>query len=188
MPETATTTSLTPDTSMRDVLTSFPGAQRALFARYHIGGCQSCGFQPGETIAQICERNDRLPVDEVIRHIVDSHEDDIKILISPNELKSFLDSSEPPRLIDIRTREEFEAVHLPGSTLFSQDLLNIIFAEWPKDAIVVFYDHTGSRALDAAAYLIGHGFSCIKCLEGGIDAYAEKIDESLPRYKIEFEE
>ena len=31
---------------MRDVLEKFPGAQRALFRKYHIGGCSSCGFQP----------------------------------------------------------------------------------------------------------------------------------------------
>jgi hypothetical protein len=29
---------------MRDVLEKFPGAQRALFRRHHIGGCSSCGF------------------------------------------------------------------------------------------------------------------------------------------------
>ena len=35
---------------------AFPGARRALFARYHIGGCQSCGFSPGETLAEVCAR------------------------------------------------------------------------------------------------------------------------------------
>jgi hypothetical protein len=29
---------------MREVLEVFPGAQRALFRRYHIGGCSSCGI------------------------------------------------------------------------------------------------------------------------------------------------
>ena len=188
MLENSATALLAPETTMRDVLARFPGAQRALIARYHIGGCQSCGFQPGETLAQLCERNEQLPVDEVIAHIVDSHEGDLKILISPQELHPLLTSDNPPRLIDIRTREEFDAVHLEGARCFSQDLLNLIFAEWPKEGLVVFYDHTGSRSLDAAAYLIGHGFTKVKCLEGGIDAYAEKMDPSLTRYKIEFEE
>jgi rhodanese-related sulfurtransferase len=179
--------SLTPDTTMRDVLVQFPGAQRALFARYHIGGCQSCGFQPGETLAELCERNEQVPVHEVISHIVDSHENDARIIITPKELQALLKGESPPRLIDIRTREEFDAVYLEGAHLFSQDLLNLIFAEWPKEAVVVLYDHTGSRSLDAAAYLIGHGFTHVKCLAGGIDAYAEQIDTSLSRYKIEFE-
>ena len=38
---------------MQQVLEIFPGAQRALFRRYHIGGCSSCGFQPTETLEQL---------------------------------------------------------------------------------------------------------------------------------------
>jgi len=37
---------------MSKVLEAFPGAQRALFRRYHIGGCSSCAFRPDETLAQ----------------------------------------------------------------------------------------------------------------------------------------
>ena len=37
--------SITPQSSMGEVLEEFPGAQRALFRRYHIGGCSSCGFE-----------------------------------------------------------------------------------------------------------------------------------------------
>ena len=42
------------NSAMREVLEIFPGAQRALFRRYHIGGCSSCGFSPDETLAQLC--------------------------------------------------------------------------------------------------------------------------------------
>ena len=51
-----------------EVLAAFPGVQRALFRRYHIGGCSSCGFQPGETLEELCARNNVLPVDEVLSH------------------------------------------------------------------------------------------------------------------------
>ncbi|MEM7146180.1 MAG: rhodanese-like domain-containing protein [Verrucomicrobiota bacterium] len=103
-------------------------------------------------------------------------------------MKDLLAGPNPPRLVDIRTREEYDAVHLENAHIFSQDLLNQIFAEWPKESPIVIYDHSGSRTLDAATYLIGHGFSNVKCLEGGIDQYAAKIDPSLTRYKIEFED
>ena len=43
--------------TMTRVLEVFPGAQRALFRRYHIGGCASCAFEPGETLAGLCARN-----------------------------------------------------------------------------------------------------------------------------------
>ena len=59
---------LHPQTPMRRALEVFPGAQRALFRRYHIGGCASCGFEPEESLEGLCRRNG-LDVAEVIRHI-----------------------------------------------------------------------------------------------------------------------
>jgi len=38
--------------TMQEILGVFPGAQRALFSRYHVGGCSSCGFQPAELLTQ----------------------------------------------------------------------------------------------------------------------------------------
>ncbi|GIT04618.1 MAG: hypothetical protein CM1200mP29_00290 [Verrucomicrobiota bacterium] len=52
---------ITGDSPMQAVLQVFPGAQRALFRKYHIGGCSSCGFQPEETLARVCERNGIFP-------------------------------------------------------------------------------------------------------------------------------
>jgi hypothetical protein len=57
------------ESSMREVLEHFPGAQRARFRRYHIGGCSSCGFSPNETLAQVCTRNGNLDTAEVLAHI-----------------------------------------------------------------------------------------------------------------------
>jgi monothiol glutaredoxin len=56
---------------------------------------------------------------------------------------------------------------------------------WPKEAEIILIDHTGGRVLDAAAYFAGHGFTGIKGLKGGIDAYSEHADPSLPRYTTE---
>ena len=185
----AETAQLTIDggTEMREILDNFPGAKRALFARYHIGGCQSCSYSDDETLAEVCERNENLPVEEVISHIYSSHEEDQKILIEPGDLKDAIDGEEDVRLIDLRTREEFEAVRLPESELFSNDLLQEIFGTESKERLIVLYDHKGDRCLDAAAYLLGHGFKRTRALRGGIDAYAEIADPSLPRYRVEFE-
>ena len=75
-------------------LEHFPGAQRALFRRYHIGGCSSCGFSPNETLAEVCARNGNLDVAEVLAHIQSSHEQDAKVLISPRELAGLLKKDE----------------------------------------------------------------------------------------------
>lgn len=173
---------------MGEVLERFPGAKRALFARYHIGGCQSCSYDDTETLEEVCERNENLPVEEVIEHILAAHENDQKILLEPVDLKALLEGDEKPRLLDLRTREEFEAVTLPGSELFSNDLLQEIFGHEDKEKTIVLYDHTGDKVLDPAAYLIGHGFNNTRALRGGIDAYSQEADSSVPRYKLEFED
>ncbi len=79
---------------MKDVLAVYPGAQRALFRKYHIGGCSSCGFQPTETLEQVCARNGNLNVEEVLEHIKASHEEDAKIFISPQELAELLETGQ----------------------------------------------------------------------------------------------
>ena len=66
---TTTLESLGAGSTMREVLEAYPGAQRALFRRYHIGGCSSCGFQPSETLEQLCVRNNNLEVKEVIERV-----------------------------------------------------------------------------------------------------------------------
>ena len=173
---------------MGELLRLFPGAQRALFAKYHIGGCRSCGFSPTETLAQVCARNENIPVDEAIECIYSAYEADASLQISPKELAELLQQNPDLKMLDVRTREEHEAVHIQGSALLTQDLTQEIFASWNKDAPLVIYDHQGDKGMDAAAYFLGHGFAQTKCLAGGIDAYSLEIDSSLPRYRLEIEE
>ena len=169
---------------MSDVLAQFPGAQRALFRRYHIGGCSSCGFSPDETLAHVCERNGGLDVNEVLAHIQSSHEQDAKILISPRELADALKQDQSLRLVDVRSREEFEAVHIEGSTLLSQDVMRQIMGDGSNTKPVVVVDHQGKNGLDAAAYFMGHGLQNVRCLRGGIDAWAQEVDPEMRRYRV----
>jgi rhodanese-related sulfurtransferase len=170
---------------MRELLEQFPGAQRALFRRYHIGGCASCGFSPEETLVGVCARNDNLDVDEVAGHIVASDAVDRAMQIEPRELSDRLARGEPIHLLDIRTREEFDSVKLPGAHLFTQELMQKILADWSRTDLLVIYDHQGTRSMDAAAYFPGHGFGAIKSLRGGIDAWSAEVDSKLPRYHLE---
>lgn len=173
-----------PQSTMRDVLEEFPGAQRALFRRYHIGGCSSCGFQPEETLAQVCERNGGLDVNEVLQHIQTSHQQDARILIEPGDLKKWIERDESVRLVDVRSREEFEAVHIEGSLLLSQEIMRQIMADGSNTRPLVVVDHQGRHALDAAAYFMGHGLQNVRCLRGGIDAWAQEVDTTMRRYTL----
>jgi rhodanese-related sulfurtransferase len=46
-------------------------------------------------------------------------------------------------------------------------------------------DHQGLRAMDAAAYFLGHGFAQARALRGGIDAWSQEVDALVPRYHLE---
>src|SRR5438128_11769024 len=104
--------SVDPNITLRELLVQFPGAQRALFRRYHIGGCSSCGFAPEETLAGVCARNENLDVREVVDHIVVSDAADRAIQIEPRELAESISRGQPLHLLDVRTREEPEAAKI----------------------------------------------------------------------------
>ncbi|HTG43256.1 MAG TPA: rhodanese-like domain-containing protein [Verrucomicrobiae bacterium] len=173
------------NSTMAEVLQNYPGAQRALFRKYHIGGCSSCGFQPSETLQELCARNGSLAVAEVLEHIERSHEADLQILLEPKELAAGRSEKRAMRLLDIRTREEFEAVRIDGATLFTQEIMNEMLARWPRADLLVIYDHSGKKSMDAAAYFLGHGFTNVRALRGGIDAWSLEVDSKVRRYQLE---
>lgn len=182
-----TTFHIRPEMTMDALLAEVPGARRALFRAYHIGGCSSCGFSGQETLEQVCARNEGLAVDEVIEYLEKAAEADELVWMDPSEVKTQLEGGLPCLLLDIRTAEEFEAAKVPGSIRFSQELMQEALGSWDRAKPVLIIDHSGSRALDAAAYLAGHGFSNVRAMRGGIDRYSETVDPSIPRYTLEIE-
>jgi rhodanese-related sulfurtransferase len=178
-----TAVTIDPNLPMRELLAQFPGAQRALFRRYHIGGCASCGFSPEETLAEICARNENLPVQEVVDHLIASEEADAQLQVPPSEAAALVEAGKAT-LLDIRTREEFDAVHIPDSTFFSQDMMHEL-GGWDREKLIIFVDHRGTRSMDACAYFTGHGLQNVRILRGGIDAWSTEIDPDLPRYELE---
>jgi len=169
------------DLTMRALLVRYPGAQRALFRNFHIGGCASCGFDQEETLAQVCARNDGLDPALAMEKILEAHAEEAKIFIAAKAAHEVANA----KFLDVRTREEFDAVHIAGSEFFSQESLQSLMATWPKETLIVVVDHTGTRSLDAAAYLAGHGFTQVRALRGGIDAWSVEVDSSIPRYTTE---
>jgi rhodanese-related sulfurtransferase len=173
---------LTVDSTMETILEALPGARRALFARYHLGGCQSCAFSNREALAELCARSD-LDATEALAYLLESHRHDAGMLMEPAEARKQLAAL---RLIDIRTREEHEAVAIAGSEFFTQELQQQLFAGDPQTRILL-YDHSGRDVLDRVAWFRGHGLNQTFGLLGGIDAWSREIDPSLPRYRIEID-
>jgi len=173
---------LTADSPMGLILETLPGARRAIFARYHLGGCQSCAFSNEETLAALCKRSE-IPVDEVLEHLLASHVHDSAMWMEPAAANERLGEF---RLIDLRTREEHEAVVIPGSEFFTQELQQQLFAG-PSDTKILLYDHSGRNALDQVAWFRGHGLNETYALRGGIDAWSQEIDPKIQRYRLEME-
>lgn len=168
---------------MQELVSLFPGAQRALFRGYHIGGCSSCGFQPEETLSQVCERNGGLVVAEVVGFLSQAREADARLEITPSQAREVVQSGSGV-LVDIRSGEEFNAVSIPGSILFTEELMHDL-PGWDRGKEIIFVCHHGIRSLDAAAYFAGHGLENVRSLKGGIDAWSCEVDPTLPRYELE---
>lgn len=179
-------TDLTVETPMAAIIEALPGARRALFARYHLGGCQSCAFSNEETLAGLCRRAGELPPEEVLAHLLASHTHDLEMLVEPADARDRLAAEIAPRLIDIRTREEHEAVAIPGSEFSTQELQRQLFAGDPA-AEILLYDHAGRSVLDQVAWFRGHGLGRTCGLRGGIDAWSREIAPQLPRYRLEID-
>ena len=102
--------------------------------------------------------------------------------ITPEELKVRLDRGEKITVIDVREPVEYDICHLKEARLIPmRELPDCIGELNPKD-LIIFYCHTGIRSMQAALWFSQNGFTNVKNLEGGIDAWAETIDPSMERY------
>lgn len=102
--------------------------------------------------------------------------------VTVQDLAEELKSNHPPRLLDIREQAEWEIVHLPDAQLISRPLLEEIVETWAPDTPIVCYCHHGVRSLNAVAFFRQNGFTNVRSMRGGIDAWSREIDPSLPRY------
>ncbi len=177
---------ITADLSMKNLLDRYPGARRALFSTFHIGGCQSCAYDPADSLQEVCQKNE-IKIHDALKCLIESQEHDRKMLISPSELKDLIEGDQPFTLLDARTREEFEAITLPGARLITQELQNSLFADKNQKQKVIIIDHQGRSALDQCAWFRGHGLVETYGVEGGIDRYSKEIDPSIPRYRLELD-
>jgi rhodanese-related sulfurtransferase len=181
MSTTATPVQIHPQMTMEQILAAAPAAQRALFQRYHVGGCSSCGFQPTDTLAQLCKDHNILDVNEVIQTIQRAHELDQKVQVEPRQVKAWLDAREDFSFIDVRPPEELARASIPQAEPL--DFTNPgKYMELPKDRRLVFTCRSGMRSLDVASYFIGHGFTNVHSMRGGILAWSEQIDPRIPKY------
>ncbi|MCC6956145.1 MAG: ThiF family adenylyltransferase, partial [Anaerolineales bacterium] len=102
--------------------------------------------------------------------------------ISAPELAERLKQGDHLRLLDVREPHELQISHLPGATLIPLGQLAARLSELDSAEDMVVFCKSGTRSTRALELLLSAGFRKVKNLQGGINAWAEEVDSSLPVY------
>jgi monothiol glutaredoxin len=101
--------------------------------------------------------------------------------LSAPELKAMIDAGASFELVDVRTEEERAVARIDGSRLLDEAGHGRLLA-LDRDTPLVFQCHHGIRSQSAAEYFLQQGFGNVYNLQGGIDAWSQLVDPSVPRY------
>lgn len=101
--------------------------------------------------------------------------------LSPTVLKGWLDEGKELTLFDVRTAEERATASIAGA-VHLDDTGRQTLAGLSKDAVIVLHCHHGMRSQTAAEEVIAGGFKNVFNLSGGIDAWSQSVDTTVPRY------
>ena len=102
--------------------------------------------------------------------------------ISPKELKARLEKGDNLVLLDVREQWEYDLAKLAGSILIPLGTLPQSMAKLDRKAEIIAICHHGMRSADATNFLLQQGFTSVKNLVGGIDAWSVQVDGTVPRY------
>jgi adenylyltransferase/sulfurtransferase len=85
-------------------------------------------------------------------------------------------------LIDVREPFEFETAHIAGSQLIPMRQIPEHVGKLPKDKHLLIHCHHGGRSLRVTQYLRAQGYEAVTNVAGGIQAWSERVDKSVPTY------
>ena len=104
--------------------------------------------------------------------------------ISVEALKQRIDTGQPVVLLDVREPMEWDIANLEpyGARLIPMGEIPDRLGELDKAADIVVYCRTGNRSAGVARYMKALGFQRVWNLQGGINAWAERIDPDVHGY------
>jgi adenylyltransferase/sulfurtransferase len=102
--------------------------------------------------------------------------------ISPTELKAKLDAGENIFVLDVREPHEFDICRIDGTTLIPLGQLPSRVNELNSADEIVVHCKSGMRSAKAVDFLQQTGFAKVKNLAGGILAWSDEVDPSVPKY------
>ncbi len=102
--------------------------------------------------------------------------------LSVEELDRRRKSGERFNLLDVRESHEHAIVQIPGAIPFPLSEIPSRVHELDSAETYTLSCHHGTRSVQAYRQLKQAGFDHLQILSGGVHAWAEKVDPSLPRY------
>lgn len=102
--------------------------------------------------------------------------------ITVDELKQRLDRGEKVLVLDVRNPEEYQICRIPGTTLIPLPALPQRFGELDRECELIVHCKSGMRSQKAIQLLREQGFHKLVNLKGGILAWADRIDPTMPKY------
>ncbi|MBC8027571.1 MAG: sulfurtransferase [Steroidobacteraceae bacterium] len=102
--------------------------------------------------------------------------------ISAAELKARRDRGEKPLVIDVREAWELQLASIPDVLHVPMNQVPARVAELSKDVETIVMCHAGGRSMRVAQFLAGQGFKNVANLSGGIAAWSEAVDATVPQY------
>ena len=102
--------------------------------------------------------------------------------IAPRALRDWMASGTPPVVLDVREPQEWDICHLPGAVLIPLGDLPQRIGELDPQVPVVCQCRSGIRSARAAQFLRLQGFRDVRNLTGGILAWSDEVDPTVPKY------
>ena len=102
--------------------------------------------------------------------------------ISVEELKARRDRGENPLVLDVREAWELQLASLPGVVHVPMNEVPARIAEFSREAETIVMCHAGGRSMRVAQFLASQGFGNVANLSGGISAWSELVDATVPQY------
>ena len=102
--------------------------------------------------------------------------------ITPMQLKEMMDDERDFRLVDVREPHEFDICRIPGSVLIPLGDVPARMNELDSAQEIVVHCRSGMRSARAVELLQKAGFRRIHNLKGGILAWSDQVDPTVPKY------
>lgn len=103
-------------------------------------------------------------------------------VIDPVEVKQKLDRGDDFVLIDVREPYEYQIARIPRAKLIPLGELPKRLGELDREAEIVAHCKSGARSQKAVDLLKQNGFQNARNMTGGITAWSDKVDPSVPKY------